>query len=143
MHPTLTFQKLNSLEQMLPNWQLITQLNPSITEEIYRQHLPEMVAHKYYQVVAYEGETCVAVSGYWLLTKLYSGKYLEVDNFVVDKNHRNQGVGEQMMKWMEAEARANQCETIMLDADVENFNGHRFYYRQGFIARGFHYLKFL
>lgn len=143
MHPILTFKKLTTVEQMLPNWQLITQLNPSITQENYEQYLPEMIANNYYQVVAYDGETCVGVSGYWLSTKLYSGRYLEIDNFVVDKYHRNAEVGKQMMDWMETEARANQCETIMLDADVENFKVHRFYYRQGFIARGFHYLKFL
>ena len=30
---------------------------------------------------------------------------------------------------------------MMLDAYVENFKAHKFYYREGFIARGFHYLK--
>jgi len=30
---------------------------------------------------------------------------------------------------------------MMLDAYVENFKAHRFYYRHGFHARGFHYLK--
>jgi len=143
MHPTLTFSKLTTVEQMLPNWQLITQLTATLTQENYEQYLTEMVPHNYYQVVAYHGETCAGISGYWMATKLYSGKYLEIDNFVVDSNYRNAGVGKQMVDWLETEARANDCRIMMLDAYVENFKAHRFYYREGFIARGYHYLKFL
>jgi GNAT superfamily N-acetyltransferase len=143
MHPTLTFKKLTTVEQMLPNWQLITQLTASLTQENYKQYLTQMVPHNYYQVVAYDGETCVGISGYWIATKLYSGKYLEIDNFVVDGNYRNAGIGKQMVDWLENEARANDCKIMMLDAYVENFKAHRFYYREGFIARGYHYLKFL
>lgn len=143
MHPTLTFSKLTTVEQMLPYWQLITQLTATLTQENYKQYLTEMVPHNYYQVVAYHGETCAGISGYWMATKLYSGKYLEIDNFVVDSNYRNAGVGKQMVDWLETEARANDCRIMMLDAYVENFKAHRFYYREGFIARGYHYLKFL
>lgn len=143
MHATLTFTKLTTVEQMLPYWQLITQLTPTLTQENYKQYLTEMVPHNYYQVVAYDGETCAGISGYWMATKLYSGKYLEIDNFVVDTNYRNAGVGKQMVDWLENEARANDCKIMMLDAYVENFKAHRFYYREGFIARGYHYLKFL
>ena len=55
----------------------------------------------------------------------------------------SKGIGEALVKWMEAEARAQGCKLLMLDAYVENFKAHRFYYRQGFHARGFHYLKHL
>ena len=45
------------------------------------------------------------------------------------------------MDWLEAEAKRKGCKILMLDAYVENFSGHKFYYREGFIARGFHFLK--
>ena len=87
------------------------------------------------------GEAGGTISGYWIGHKLYCGKYLEVDNFVVDDAHRSSGVGEHLLNWMTEEAKREGCELMMLDAYVENFKAHRFYYRQGFHARGFHYLR--
>lgn len=126
---------------MLPYYSLITLLTPALTADEYSRLLQQMVPHNYYQVAAYEGDTCVGVSGYWIGAKLYCGKYLEIDNFVVAESHRSRGLGKLFIDWLEAEARANECSTLMLDAYIENFSAHRFYYREGFIGRGFHYLK--
>ncbi len=128
---------------MLPNYLLIKQLSPQLTEDQYTTLLGEMVPNNYFQAAAYEGDNCVAVSGYWICTKLYSGKYIEIDNFVVDHHHRGKNVGKLLLDWMLEEGRKNGCKTAMLDAYVENFRAHHFYYREGFIARGFHYLKAL
>jgi len=128
---------------MLPHLPLIQKLSPQLTVTRYTQLLEDMVGHNYYQVALYEGDFCIAVSGYWISTKLYSGKYIEVDNFVVHEDHRNKGAGKLLLDWMLQEATVNGCETAMLDAYVENFKGHHFYYREGFIARGYHFLKSL
>ena len=137
----IVFRKLSTVEDMLPLWRLITQLTPDLSEASYEALLRDMVPHNYHQVAAFEGEACIGLSGYWIGHKLYSGKYMEIDNFVVDQAHRGNRVGEQLVQWMEEEARREGCSLLMLDAYVENFKAHRFYYRNGFHARGFHYLK--
>ena len=139
----ITIKKITTLEEMLPNYGLIIQLSPQLQENEYHRLLTQMVPHNYYQAAAYEGQACIAVSGYWLGTKLYSGKYMEVDNFVVGENYRSRGVGKLLLDWMIEEAKAQACKTVMLDAYVENFKAHHFYYREGFIARGFHYIRSL
>ncbi len=139
--PELIFKKLENLEAMLPNYRLVHQLSAHLTEADYEAMLKEMIPHNYFQVVAYQDGECVAVSGYWLATKLYCGKYLEIDNFVVDEKHRNSTIGARLLAWIENEARLQNCNLMMLDAYVENFPAHRFYHRHGFHARGFHYLK--
>jgi hypothetical protein len=35
------------------------------------------------------------------------------------------------------------CTNIVLDAYTHNFKAHRFYYNQGFGAKGFHFVKIL
>ena len=137
----ISIHKLSAISEMLPQLALIKQLSPQLTEESYRAMLQDMVPHNYFQVIAVEEGTPVAVSGYWIGTKLYSGKYLEIDNFVVHERHRSKGVGKLLLDWMLQEGRENGCKMAMLDAYVENFKGHHFYYREGFIARGFHYLR--
>lgn len=126
---------------MLPHHALITQLTPDLSREEYQRLLRAMVPHDYAQAAVVEGEDVIAVSGYWIGHKLYCGKYLEVDNFVVDHAHRSRGIGQLLLDWMLEEAHRLDCRHVMLDAYVENEGAHRFYDRNGFIKRGFHFLK--
>lgn len=129
-------------EEMAEGYRLIRQLNPEITEQEYLQRLPEMVKAGYFQVVLRDKENnIVALSGIWINTKLYSGKYLEMDNVVVDMLVRSNGVGSELFKYAEKLARENNCKCIMLDAYKENIKAHGFYVRKGFVSRGFHFIK--
>ena len=130
-----------SKEEMFLQLPLINQLSPDIKQKEYERMLDEMLKRGYRMIGVFEGRKCIGVSGFWLGTKLYSDKYLEPDNVVIDKTYRSKGIGKILMDWLEAEAKSKGCKTILLDAYVENFSGHRFYYREGFIARGFHFLK--
>ena len=127
--------------EMLLQLPLINQLNPDIRQKDYERMLEEMLKHGYRMIGVFDGKKCIGVSGFWLGTKLYSDKYLEADNVVIDKNYRSKGIGKLLMDWLEDEAKRKGCKMLMLDAYVENFSGHKFYYREGFITRGFHFLK--
>lgn len=137
----IEIRKLFSLEEMLPHYELITQLTPKITFEKYEAFLKEMVPHNYFQVVAIVNGITVGVSGFWIATKIYIGKYLEVDNFVVDANFRSMKIGQQLLQWMEQEAIQNECKAMMLDAYLENTEAHKFYENAAFKATGFHFVK--
>ena len=135
------FEKLETAEEMLQSLDLVKELTPDLTHASYHKMLLEMLPHNYRQVAIFEENTLIGISGYWLATKIYCGKYLEIDNLVVGKEYRSRNIGKLLVDWMLDEARKNNCQTVLLDAYVENFKAHKFYYREGFIARGFHYLK--
>jgi GNAT superfamily N-acetyltransferase len=90
--------------------------------------------------VFYE-DKCIAISGYWIQTKIYSGRYLEPDNVVVDSDFRSKKVGELMMKELEIIAKESSCRYLMLDAYLENSRAHQFYGNLGFQKKGYHMLK--
>jgi len=136
-----TVKKLETVEEMLFTLGLVMELTPDLDQAHYEIMLREMVPHNYRQVAVYDENKLIGVSGYWIATKIYSGRYLEIDNFVITKEYRSRNIGKLMIDWMLNEARESNCKTMMLDAYVENFKAHKFYYREGFIARGFHYLK--
>ena len=138
---TFQFVKLTTWEEMIQQYPLLQQLTPNLTFESYAQYLRDMIPHNYFQVSISERDISVGLSGYWIATKLYCGKYLEIDNFIIDATHRSKGIGSALLDWLEAEALRNGCVTMMLDAYVENFRAHQFYYRNHFIARGFHYIR--
>ena len=134
-------RELNTFKEMSQQLSLINQLSPDIKQADYERMLKEMLKNGYRMIIVEEGKIIIGVSGFWIGTKLYSDKYLEADNVVIDEAYRSKGIGKLLMDWLTEEAKRCNCKMIMLDAYVENFPGHRFYYREGFIARGNHFLK--
>jgi ribosomal protein S18 acetylase RimI-like enzyme len=121
---------------------LVKQLSPEITREDYTQYISEMVKSNYFQIFIRNNEKhLVAVSGIWLATKLYCGKYLEMDNVVVDEAYRSAGLGKILYEKSLEIAMENNCKVLMLDAYKENTRAHEFYEQKGFVKRGFHFIK--
>jgi len=136
-------RELTTLPEMTAQLELIQQLYPKITLEKYESFLSEMIPHKYTQIAVFDNEKCVGITGCWFSTKLWSGKYLEIDNFVVDEAHRSQGIGKLLTDFIEQKAISLGCTNIVLDAYTTNFAAHRFYYNQGYGPKGFHFVKIL
>jgi ribosomal protein S18 acetylase RimI-like enzyme len=120
---------------------LVKQLSPELTHADYTKYIQQMVKHGYFQLVMKDEEKIVAVSGIWIATKLYCGKYLEMDNVVVDEGYRSAGLGKILYEKCVEIAKENNCNVIMLDAYKENVRAHEFYEAKGFIKRGFHFIK--
>lgn len=137
----LSFRIFTQKSDILPLCPLIQQLNPAVTPEYLDSVLDEMLVHGYRLVVAEEDGDCLGLSGVWTGTKIYSGKYLEMDNVVVNSAHRSRGVGKLLTDYVTDLARAEGCQTMMLDAYLENEKAHAFYEREGFVRRGYHFLK--
>jgi GNAT superfamily N-acetyltransferase len=139
----LEIRELTTLDKMLSNIEVMRFLYPTFTLEKYGAYLVEMIPHNYKQVAVFENEVCVAVSGFWSGTKLWSGKYIEIDNFIVHPEHRSKGLGKMMTDYIDTKAKETGCTMIVLDAFTGNFTAHRFYYNQGYVPKGFHFLKIL
>ncbi|HEV7232506.1 MAG TPA: GNAT family N-acetyltransferase [Bacteroidia bacterium] len=134
-------REMHSYEEMLERYEILTQLNPQLKKEDYARMLHDMLAHGYRQVAVFDGKQCIGVSGFWISTKLYCDKYVELDNVIIDAAYRSKGVGKLMCDWIVEEGKRLGCITALLDAYVENSNGHRFYFREGYVIKGFHFLK--
>ncbi len=139
----LELRELTTKQEMLSNIEVMRFSYPTFTLEKYDAYLTEMIPHNYKQIAVFENEVCVGVSGLWSGTKLWSGKYMEIDNFIVHPDHRMKGIGKMMTDYVDAKAKETGCTMIVLDAFTENFTAHRFYYNQGYVPKGFHFLKIL
>ena len=133
--------ELTSIEEMLAQIEIIRHLYPNISDEKYKFYLEEMIPHNYTQVVVYDGEVCVGLTGLWYGIKLWCGKYMEIDNFIVHPNHRSKGIAKLLTNYVNQKATDLDCTMIVLDAFTGNFTAHRFYYNQGYAPRGFHFIK--
>lgn len=128
---------------MLAQISVMQFLYPQLTAEKYQAYLHEMLPHNYIQIAVFDHEECIAITGCWSATKLWTGKYLEIDNFIVHPNHRTKGVGKMLTDYVTQKGIESGCTAIVLDAFTQNFKAHRFYYNQGFSPKGFHFVKIL
>lgn len=135
--------ELTTVEEMLEQIGIIRYLYPNISEEKYKTFLETMIPHNYIQVAIFENEICVGLTGLWYGIKLWSGKYMEIDNFIVHPEHRSKGIGKMLTDYVNQKATDLECTMIVLDAYTQNFAAHRFYYNQGYYPRGFHFVKTL
>ncbi|MDX5321464.1 MAG: GNAT family N-acetyltransferase [Bacteroidota bacterium] len=129
----------NDIPRMLP---LAGILNPRTEIMVLESRLRELFSYANYTCYGWEenGEL-LAMCGAWTMTKLYSGKQLEVDNFAVSLDHQSKGIGAKLMEAFEAKCREEGFQSIELNAYVKNAAGHKFYFRQGYSIVGFHFIK--
>jgi len=136
-------RELYTLEDMLALLNVMQFLYPDLTAENYTSMLKDMLPHNYGQIAVFEKDICVGISGYWTGTKLWCGKYIELDNVIVHPDYRSRGIGKILSDYIESKAVSNNCNILVLDAYTHNFGAHRFYYNQGFGPKGFHFVKVL
>ena len=137
----MKLQEFTTIPEMLAQFEMIRFLYPKMEIATYEQYLQDMIGHNYKQLAVFEGDTCVGITGFWFGTKLWTGKYLEIDNFVTHPEHRKKGIAKLMTDYLSEKANQLDCTCIVLDAFTGNFEAHRFYYNQGYVPRGFHFIK--
>lgn len=135
------YRILTTVDEMLPYYEIVVQMPYSFDRDQYATYLAGMIPNGYSQMVLLQEGKCVALAGFWINTKLYCGKYVELDNVIVPAGHRDKGAGGLLCRAIEKEAIRQECTTALLDAYVENHRAHRFYIREGYIIRGYHFLK--
>lgn len=137
----MEIKELTTLNEMINQLETINLLYPNMTSERYSSFLSDMIPKGYKQIALFENKICVGMTGFWFGTKLWTGKYIEIDNFIVHPEYRKKGIGKLISNYIDEKAKELNCTCIVLDAYTENFTAHRFYYNQGFVPRGFHFIK--
>ena len=75
-----------------------------------------------------------ALAGFRVTESLIHGRFLYVDDLIVDAEDRGGGYGAVLMDRLKQEGRALGCAKLVLDTGLDNALAHRFYYRQGLLA---------
>jgi ribosomal protein S18 acetylase RimI-like enzyme len=135
-------QFLKTKTEMLEQLPILQQLySDSFTVEKYNALLDDMLGNNYQQIIIKNQNKVLGLSGLWVGTKLWCGKYVEIDNFIVSKEYRNLKIGTLLVDEIFKFANEINANQICLDAYVDNFVAQKFYINQGFTPRGFHYIK--
>jgi len=121
---------------------LVHLLQPEADLNVLEQRMLEMLDLPHYKCMGfYVNDELLGVTGLWLLTKLYSGKQVEIDNLVLHPSTRSKGYGTTFLELIHEWAVNQGCQTIELNTYVQNSRSHKFYYNLGYKILGFHFQK--
>lgn len=95
----------------------------------------------YRLLAAWRGDVPVALAGYRVEENLVHGRFLYVDDLVSAESERRQGLGARLLDAVAEEGRGLGCRRLVLDTAIDNALGHRFYYRQGLLARALRFSR--
>lgn len=117
-------------------------LNPTLSIALLEQRVNDMFKHAHYHCFGIFHDTkLVGVASGWITVRLYSGKQYELDNVIIHSDYQSKGYGEKFLQYLEEFAKDQGCETVELNAYIENEKAHIFYERLGYRKLGFHMQK--
>lgn len=131
------------LEQLFDAAKMLAFLNPETPVETLAARLKVLfVEHPHYQLFgAFTEGKLSGVAGAWIAAKIWCGRYLEIDNLIVDPAARSSGIGTRLIERLVQLAEEQDCKIITLDSYSSNHASHRLYHRLGFEIWGFHFVK--
>jgi GNAT superfamily N-acetyltransferase len=86
-------------------------------------------------LAAWRGDVPIGLAGYRTEENLVHGRFVYVDDLVTAEPERRSGIGARLLDAVAAEGRRLGCDRLVLDTALGNVLAHRFYYRQGLLAR--------
>jgi len=132
----VSIRELSGLAEIRTVYQL-TRQSSSLSQALFDERMALMLAQGNYRcIAAYVGERMVGASGFWIGTQLWTGKYCEPDHVVVDAEVRSQGIGAQLMQWIEREAERLGCDLLRVAMILGRDRTRSFYRENGYADDG-------
>lgn len=127
-------------EQIAKVFPLVKELRTHLDLEAYLRLVKEAQIRDDYRLVGItRDEFCYGVMGYRILYDLTHGKHLYVDDLVITKDMRSQGLGHLLLDHARKVAMEEGCTGMRLCTGIENEDARRFYERKGWEARALAY----
>jgi GNAT superfamily N-acetyltransferase len=95
----------------------------------------------YRLLVAWRAGAPIGLAGYRVEETLIHGRFIYVDDLVTSESERRHGIGARLLEAVAAEGRRLGCGRLVLDTALDNVLAHRFYYRQGLVARALRFSR--
>jgi GNAT superfamily N-acetyltransferase len=83
----------------------------------------------------------IALAGYRTEENLIHGRFIYVDDLVTAENERSCGLGARLLDAVAALGQSLGCDRLVLDTALDNVRAHRFYYREGLLARALRFSR--
>ncbi|MFO2465583.1 GNAT family N-acetyltransferase [Pseudomonas sp. 15FMM2] len=139
---TYTLQHLEDQQAFQASFDLMRVLRPHIANPAsYAAQLARQTEQGYRLLAAWDGDYMAGLAGYRELENLLYGRFIYVDDLVVRPELQRSGLGGQLLAAVRQEAEQCHCDHLVLDTGLHMPLAQRFYFRQGLLARGMHFIQ--
>ena len=129
-------------EEVETVYELLKELRTTITkEEFFDIYFAAKKADQFTFYGYFINQECVGLMGLRYLHDYVHKHHLYIDDLVVKKDFRSQGVGAILLEFAEDLAKAKSCTGLRLCTGIDNKEGIRFYERENWSARALAYKK--
>ncbi|MFB2836895.1 GNAT family N-acetyltransferase [Floridanema evergladense] len=135
----MVIQLAESDEQILNCFSTMFQLRPHLQREEFVDRIHQQMNSGYKLAFIETENRVVAVAGFRISECLAWGKFLYVDDLVVDEVVRSQSYGKKLFQWLIEYAKKHDCQHLELDSGVQRIDAHRFYFRQRMSITSYHF----
>jgi GNAT superfamily N-acetyltransferase len=117
----------NSNEQILACYPVMAELRPHLKAGEFTALITRLAQLTGLQLAFLEDDGIKAVAGFRLSEWLAGGKYLEIEDLVVEDGARSKGYGGRLFDWLVEFGKRNDCDQLRLVSNVKRVDAHRFY----------------
>lgn len=139
------FQHLDSPDEWVEAFPIMQELRPHLRDatcfakQVQRQH------EEHYRLLAARDASgaIFGLAGYRLQMNTLYGRFLYVDDLIVTARQQRSGLGAGLLDQVRAIASRSACTHLVLDTGLHMPFAQRFYFRNGLLAKGMHFVESL
>lgn len=126
---------LNLYKQLWNNWQYFDE------EKLKTIYQTDLETGRKQYLVAQKDNKIVGVCSLTIKNNWHYLKVADLEELIVDINHRHQGIGKMLLEEVLKVARENKCYRIQLHSHATRIETHKFYESNGFEKSPFYFTK--
>lgn len=123
-------------------FELMRELRPHLLEEAaFLAQIARQFEKHYRLLGAWLGAELIGLAGFRALENLLYGRFVYVDDLVVARSQRQNGIGARLLDAVRREAIVDGYAHLVLDTGLHMPLAQRFYFREGLLAKGMHFVQ--
>jgi GNAT superfamily N-acetyltransferase len=144
MRSRVEIKHIESDADLEASFSVMKELRPHLSDPAtYAAQIAQQRAQGYRLLGAWRDGAVVGLAGYRLQDNLIYGRFTYVDDLVVTASLHRCGFGERLLQAARQQAFALHCKHFVLDTGLHMALAQRFYFRQGLLAKGMHFVEAL
>jgi ribosomal protein S18 acetylase RimI-like enzyme len=142
VNTSISIKHLDTPDEWLRAFDVMKQLRPHLTDApSFSGQLGHQHTEGYRLLAACESGRILGLAGYRMQTNLLYGQFVYLDDLVVSAHLQRSGIGERLLDAVRQIARDSGCAHFVLDTGLHMALAQRFYYRNGLLAKGMHFVE--
>lgn len=143
MDTSITYRHLDTPDDWTRAFDVMKELRPHLTDaNAFCAQMRRQREESYRLLSACDEDGAIlGLAGYRTQTNTLYGRFVYVDDLVVTSRLQRGGIGAGLLDRVREIARHSRCAHFVLDTGLHMALAQRFYYRNGLLAKGMHFVE--